>query len=52
VPVNEPENIISNNLVPFATASGSGLSSLDPYDLSSDDDEYLMPHNVAELTAG
>jgi hypothetical protein len=32
--------------------SGSGQSSDDPYDLSSDDDEYLMPRNVAEMTPG
>jgi hypothetical protein len=31
-------------------ASGSGQSSFDPYDLSSDDNAYLMPKNVAEMT--
>ena len=33
-------------------ASRSGQSSHDPYDLSSEDDEYLMPTNVAETTPG
>jgi len=33
-------------------ASRSGQSSYDPYDLFSDDDEYLMPNNVAETTPG
>jgi len=32
--------------------SGSNQSSFDPYDLSSDDEEYLTPNNVAETTAG
>jgi hypothetical protein len=32
--------------------SRSGQSSYDPYNLSSDDDEYLMPTNVAETTPG
>jgi len=41
-----PERVACNN--PFSTtASGSGKSAFDPYDLSSDDDEYLMPKNVA-----
>jgi hypothetical protein len=31
-------------------ASRSGQSSYDPYDLSSDDAEYLMPNNVAKTT--
>jgi len=50
VPVNELETIPSTNLVPSATASGSYQSSFDPYDLSSDDEEYLTPNNVAEMT--
>jgi hypothetical protein len=32
--------------------SGPGQSSWDPYDLSSDDEEYLAPQNVAESTPG
>jgi hypothetical protein len=47
--VNKLERVASNN--PFCTiASGSGQSSFDPYDLSSDDDAYLIPKNVAEMT--
>jgi len=41
VPVNKPESILSSNLVPSATASGSGKSSFDPYFVSSNDEEYL-----------
>jgi len=52
VPVNKLEMVPSCNLVPSATASGSYQSSFDPYDLSSDDEEYLMPNNVAETTPG
>jgi len=52
VPVNKLETVPSSNLVPSAMASGSYQSSFDPYDLSSDDEEYLMPNNVAETTPG
>jgi len=31
-------------------ASGSGQSCFDPYDMSSNDEEYLTPENVAEMT--
>jgi len=50
VPVNKLETIPSNNLLPSATASGSYQSSFDPYDLSSDDEEYLTPNNLAQTT--
>jgi len=50
VPVNKPESIPSNNLIPSATASGSGQSSFDSYHLSNDDEEYLTLNNVAETT--
>jgi len=52
VPVNKLETVPSNNLLPSATASGSYQSSFDPYDLSSDDEEYLTPNMVAETTPG
>jgi hypothetical protein len=52
VPVNKLETIPTSNLFPSATASGSYQSSFDPYDLSSDDKEYLTPNNVAETTPG
>jgi len=50
--VTKLENTPNNNFSSFAIASRSGHSSYDPYDLSSDDDEYLMPTNVAETTPG
>jgi len=50
VPVNELETIPSSNLVPSPMASGSNHSSVDPYDSSSDDEEYLTPTNMAETT--
>jgi len=52
MPVNELETSLSNKLIPSATASGSSQSSFDSYDLSSDDEEYLMPNDVAEMTPG
>jgi len=51
-PVNKLETVPSSNLVPSATASGPYQSSFDPYDLSSDDEEYLTPNNVPETTPG
>jgi len=50
VPVNKHESLPRSNLIPSETVSGSCQSSYDPYDLSSDDEEYLMPNNVAETT--
>jgi hypothetical protein len=50
VPVNKFGTVQSSNLIPSATASGSFQLSFDPYDLSSDDEEYLTPNNVAEMT--
>ena len=52
MPANKLETVPTSNLVPSATASGSYQSSFDPYDLSSDDEEYLTPNNVAERTPG
>jgi len=52
MPVNKLETVPSSNLVPSATASGTYQSSFDPYDLSSNDEEYLTPKNVAETTPG
>jgi hypothetical protein len=52
VPVNKLETLPSSNLVPCATASGFYQSYFDPYDLSSDNDEYLTPNNVPETTPG
>jgi len=52
VPVNTFETVQSSNFVPSAMASGSYQSSFDPYDSFCDDEEYLMPNNVAETTPG
>jgi len=49
---NKHVSVPSNNLIPTATASGSCHSSFDPYDLSSDDEEYFTPNNEAEMTPG
>jgi hypothetical protein len=50
VQVNKFDTVQNSNVVPSATASGSYQSSFDPYDSSSDDEEYLMPNNVAKMT--
>jgi hypothetical protein len=52
VPVNKPQSLLSSNHIFSGTASQSCQSSFDPYDLSSDDEEYLTPNNVAETTPG
>jgi len=52
VPVNKLETVPCINLVPSAMASRSYQSSFDPYDLCSNDEEYLTPNNVAEMTPG
>jgi len=48
--VNRHESIPSSDFVVSATASESGQSSFDQDDVFSDDEEYLMPINVAETT--
>jgi len=52
VPVNNHDSLLCSNLIPSAMAFGSCQSSFDPYNLSSDDEEYLTPNNVAESTPG
>jgi hypothetical protein len=52
VPVDKLQTVPSSNFVPTATASGSYQTFCDPYELSSDDEEYLMPNNVADTTPG
>jgi len=52
VPVNKRKSLQMSNLNPSETVLGSCQSSFDPYDFSSDDEEYLMPNNVAETTSG
>jgi len=48
VPVNKHKSLLSSNLIPSVTASASSQSFFDWNDLSSDDEEYLTPNNVAE----
>jgi len=52
VPVNKFETVQNSNFVPSAMASGSYQSFFDPYDSSSDDEEYFTPNNGAETTPG
>jgi hypothetical protein len=51
-PVTTLETVPDNNLGSSAMVSRCGESSYHPYDLSSDDEEYLMPNNVAKTTPG
>jgi hypothetical protein len=50
--VTKPEHDQHSNIFPSGNASGFGQSSFDPYDLSSDNDEYIKPKCVAETTPG
>jgi len=52
ISITKPENNQHSNIFPSAKASEFGQSSFDPYDLFSDDDEYLTPKCVAEMTPG
>ena len=52
LPVNKFESLPRSNLIPSAVVSRSGQSSFDSYDLSRDDEEYLMPSKFAETTPG
>jgi hypothetical protein len=52
MPVIKLESVAKIYLVLSAIASGFRQSSFDPYDFSSDDEEYLMPYNVAETPPG
>ena len=46
--VTQHEKLQSNGFISTAMVSQSGQSTCDPYDLSSDVEEYLTPKNVAE----
>jgi len=48
--VTKHEKLQSNDFIHSATPSQSGQSSFDPYDLSSGDEGYLTPKNLAETT--
>ena len=52
VPVNKYQSLPSSDHISSATAYRSCQSSFDPYDSSSDDEEYLTTNNVAETTPG
>jgi hypothetical protein len=48
--VDELDMVPCSNLGTSATASGSIQLFFDPYDLFSDNEEYLTPNNEAEMT--
>jgi len=50
--VNTLESVLHSNIIPSSMASGFYQSCFDPYDLSSYDNEYLTPNNVAEMSPG
>jgi len=50
--VIKPENVPHGNIFLSAQVSGLAQSSLDPYDLSSGDEDYSTPEGVAETTPG
>ena len=52
LPVTKPDSVPNHNLLSFRMVSRSGQSSYDHYDLSSNDEEYLMHKNVYETTPG
>jgi hypothetical protein len=52
VPFNKTKNVTSSKFILSAIPSPSSQSSFDPYDLSSSDEEYLTPTNVARTTPG
>ena len=52
VTVKKHENLPRSNLIPSETVLGSCQSFFNPYDQSSDDEEYIIPNNVAETTPG
>jgi len=47
-----PEQVLGSHHFPSAKASGFGQSSFDPYDLSSNDKEYLTTKCRVETTPG
>jgi len=46
----KPEHNPHHNFFSSSKVSGYGQSSFDPYDLSSDDEYYLTPKSMAEMT--
>jgi hypothetical protein len=52
LPVTKCNDTLKNNLSFFEIASISDQSPYNPHDLSSNDKEYLMPTNGAEMMPG
>jgi hypothetical protein len=50
MPANNSNHVFFNMLFPSTTALLSGKFSFYPYDLSINNEEYLTPNNVAEMT--
>jgi len=50
LPVNKRKNVPSTIHVPSAMASAFYQLTIDPYDSSSDDEEYSRPTNLSETT--
>jgi hypothetical protein len=50
--VYQLESLLSSNPIPSAKASGFCQLSFDLYDLTSDNEKYSAPSNVAEMTPG
>jgi len=50
VPVIKRESLPSSNLIPYSMVPGSFQSLFNPYDLASNDDEYLTLNDVVETT--
>jgi len=48
--VNKPQKFPRSHFFSFTKVSGFGLSSFDPSDLSSDDEEFLTPKSMVETT--
>jgi len=48
--ISIPEQVAGNIIFPSLKASGFGQSSYDPYDSSSDDQEYITPKSMVEMT--
>jgi hypothetical protein len=49
---NKHQSFPGSNYDSSAMASPSCQSPFDPYDLSSDDEEYLIPNNGTEMSPG
>jgi len=52
VPGNILESLLSNSLVTVTSPSGCCQRSIEPYDLASNDEEFLTPNNVPGMTHG